>query len=57
MRVQRRPQPGNGLGRTTRTATQARQGDIILGPRARWIWIGAFAVLIIVALYLMTVRG
>jgi hypothetical protein len=52
VRVQRRPQPATGSRRITRTATQARQGEIILGPRARWVWIIAFAVLIVAAIYL-----
>lgn len=35
----------------SRTATEARQGEIILGRRGRWIWIGAFAVLILLLLF------
>ena len=40
--------PGNG--RIVRTATEARQGEIILGRYGRWIWIGAFAVLLLLIL-------
>jgi len=52
MRVQRRTPPGRAPRPITRTATQARQGEIILGPRGRWLWIGAFAVLIVLGIYL-----
>jgi hypothetical protein len=51
MRVQHPPRP-QGSPRITRTATEARQGEIILGPRARWVWIAAFVVLIGLAIYL-----
>lgn len=34
----------------TRSAEQARQGRIILGRYGRWIWIGAFVVLIVLVL-------
>lgn len=30
----------------SRTANEARQGEIILGRYGRWIWIGAFAALL-----------
>jgi hypothetical protein len=33
-----------------RTATEARQGEIILGKYGRWIWIGSFAALVILLL-------
>ncbi len=50
MRVQQRPQSAprspQGSRPITGTATEARQGQIVLGPRARWVWIGAFVVLI-----------
>jgi hypothetical protein len=36
--------------RIVRTATEARQGEIILGRVGRWIWIGSFALLMILAL-------
>ena len=32
------------------TGEQARQGEIILGKRGRWIWIGSFVVLLILIL-------
>jgi hypothetical protein len=47
-----RPSDAEGSPRITRTATQARQGEIILGPRARWVWIIAFALLIVLGIYL-----
>ena len=39
-----------GSERIVRTATEARQGEIILGRRGRWIWIGSFALLVILLL-------
>jgi hypothetical protein len=39
-------------GRIVRTATEARQGEIILGKYGRWIWIGSFAALLILLLLL-----
>jgi hypothetical protein len=39
-----------GSDRIVRTATEARQGEIILGRVGRWIWIGSFALLMILAL-------
>ncbi len=42
--------------RTTRTATEARQGEIILGRRGRWVWIVCFA-LIVLLLLLTGTRG
>jgi hypothetical protein len=36
--------------RIVRTATEARQGEIILGRYGRWIWIGAFAALLLLLL-------
>ncbi|HSC26593.1 MAG TPA: hypothetical protein VLD67_04925 [Vicinamibacterales bacterium] len=41
---------GHRPERIVRTATEARQGEIILGRRGRWIWIGSFALLVILAL-------
>lgn len=29
-------------GRIVRTATEARQGEIVLGRGGRWVWIAAF---------------
>ena len=29
-------------GRIVRTATEARQGEVVLGRRGRWVWIAAF---------------
>ena len=43
-----RPEPESE--RIVRTATEARQGEIILGRVGRWIWIGTFALLIVLAL-------
>jgi hypothetical protein len=37
-------------GRIVRTATEARQGEIILGRYGRWVWIGSFAALLILLL-------
>jgi hypothetical protein len=37
-------------GRIVRTATEARQGEIVLGRYWRWIWIGSFAALLILLL-------
>ena len=34
----------------SRSADEARQGEIILGRYGRWIWTGAFAVLLILLL-------
>ena len=39
-----------GEERIVRTATEARQGEIILGRYGRWVWIGAFAALLILLL-------
>jgi hypothetical protein len=39
-------------GRIVRTATEARQGEIILGKWGRWIWIGSFALLALLILVL-----
>jgi hypothetical protein len=39
-------------GRIVRTATEARQGEIILGKWGRWIWIGSFALLAVLILVL-----
>ena len=35
----------------SRSANQARQGEIILGPRGRWIWIGAFVLVLALLLF------
>lgn len=43
---ERRSDEGRKSG-PRRTATQARQGEIILGRRGRIVWIVAFAVLIL----------
>jgi hypothetical protein len=41
-------EPGrSSKGRIVRTATEARQGEIILGKYGRWIWIGSFVALLI----------
>ena len=34
----------------SRSADEARQGQIILGRYGRWIWIGAFVVLLLLLL-------
>lgn len=38
--------------RIVRTAEEARQGEIILGRRGRWIWIGSFALLALLVVIL-----
>ena len=35
----------------SRSAEEARQGQIILGRYGRWIWIGAFAALVLLLLF------
>jgi hypothetical protein len=37
--------------RIVRTATEARQGEIVLGKRGRWIWAGSFALMVILFLW------
>jgi hypothetical protein len=37
---------------TVLSATEARQGEIILGKYGRWIWIGSFAVIVLLVLVL-----
>ena len=37
-------------GRIVRTATEARQGEIILGRRGIWIWIASFVAIILLLL-------
>ena len=39
--------------RILRTATEARQGEIILGRRGRWVWIAAFALMLVIVLALL----
>jgi hypothetical protein len=46
------PQPHEA--RITRTATEARQGEIILGKWGRAIWIAAFAAILLLGLYAWT---
>lgn len=36
--------------RTVKSATEARQGDIVLGRYSHLIWIGSIAVIVILAL-------
>jgi hypothetical protein len=36
--------------RTVLSAEEARQGEIILGRYGRWIWIGSFAVIVLLIL-------
>jgi len=36
-------------GRIVKSATEARQGEIILGKRGIWIWIAAFVVIVALA--------
>ena len=38
--------------RTVLSAEEARQGEIILGKYGRWIWIGSFAAIVLLALVL-----
>jgi hypothetical protein len=42
--------PDRPAGRIVRTATEARQGEIILGRYGRWIWISSFVALVILLL-------
>ena len=51
MRVQRRAQAASRSRPITRTATEARQGEIILGRWGRWLWIAAFVVMALFAIY------
>jgi hypothetical protein len=37
-------------GRIVKSATEARQGEIILGKRGIWIWIAVFVVIVAVAI-------
>jgi uncharacterized membrane protein len=39
--------------RIRRTATEARQGEIILGRYGRYIWIGSFVILLLMMIILM----
>lgn len=56
MRSEREARPGNRPPgetrerRIIRTATEARQGEIILSRRGIWIWIAGFAVILILVL-------
>jgi hypothetical protein len=43
--------------RIVRTATQARGGEIILGRKGRWIWIGSFAAIIVIMLATLFLGG
>ena len=36
--------------RIVKSATEARQGEIILGKRGIWIWIAVFVVLVVLAI-------
>lgn len=38
--------------RTVLSAEEARQGEIILGKYGRWIWIGSFALIVLLVLVL-----
>jgi hypothetical protein len=44
-----RPQ-GSPPERTVLSATEARQGEIILGKYGIWIWIGSFAAILLLVL-------
>lgn len=37
-------------GRIVKSATEARQGEIILGKRGIWIWIAAFLAIVALAI-------
>jgi hypothetical protein len=37
-------------GRIVKSATEARQGEIILGKRGIWIWIAALVVIVALAM-------
>jgi hypothetical protein len=41
---------GSPPERTVLSAEEARQGEIILGKYGRWIWIGSFALIVLVVL-------
>ena len=47
---ERTPSDNRESDRIVRTATEARQGEIVLGRRSRWFWIGSFALLLILVL-------
>lgn len=45
------PHPGGPPPkRTVLSATEARQGEIILGKAGIWIWVGAFAAIVLLVL-------
>jgi hypothetical protein len=43
---------GSPPERTVLSAEEARQGEIILGKYGRWIWIGSFALIVLLVLVL-----
>jgi hypothetical protein len=49
MRQETRNRDDRGEGRIVKSATEARQGEIILGKRGIWIWIAAFVVIVALA--------
>ena len=54
MTTEKRPEPNPPGPRearpVSRSATEARQGEIILGRYGRWVWIGTFVVLVLLVL-------
>lgn len=47
-----RGQAAEKRGPIARTPTEARQGEIILGRTGRWIWIGSFVLILVIAVVL-----
>lgn len=39
-------------GSIQRTATEARQGEIILGRKGRWLWAASFTLVLLIAVVL-----
>jgi hypothetical protein len=37
-------------GRIVKSATEARQGEVVLGQRGIWIWIAVFVVIVVLAI-------
>jgi hypothetical protein len=44
------PQPPGRREPVVKSGQDARQGEIILGRRGRWIWIGTFVLIVILIL-------
>jgi hypothetical protein len=50
--AQPKAEPAEDHAPILRTATEARQGEVILGRKARWIWVGTCIVLVLMLLIL-----